>query len=466
MFLRLVACIVLAGISINLNSQVATAQPINIKTTTLVEVHVTARNEIKRVDDPFHATAEVAGNEQSQCRPYGHQSFATATARVRIDERLHSGLRMDFYLHARANGGHYRTCGACVQNQCVIISGNNTIATARVIASTSTEINFDTGVEGMYEILITPINIPPNSAIDLIEAGGPVTSISRSEPSMLSLLVKAGDRLFLNSRMNLRVQDADLSLNPSLDIEVRPAAILAAQFGSLEPFILNGMRTADYEFVGAIGLRGDPHCTGTVVAKRTILTAGHCISAYGEAIARGELDFRIGKDFFDPEKIFLIGGSRVHDDYNPDRCTPQNPECFNDIALAYTAEEMDVEFAILHDGKPSWIEYNKEVGSAVFVGFGYGALSSGRPVSPGLKREAMWSISEVLERRVRWANPRYGSCQGDSGGPGFMKIPDNGSSISYALASITSVGDRDACSFGTNIRVDAYLSWLGQHIRS
>src|SRR5690349_5575571 len=41
--------------------------------------------------------------------------------------------------------------------------------------------------------------------------------------------------------------------------------------------IVNGQETSDYPATGMLLVQGQPYCTGTVVAPRTVITAAHCV---------------------------------------------------------------------------------------------------------------------------------------------------------------------------------------------
>jgi len=214
---------------------------------------------------------------------------------------------------------------------------------------------------------------------------------------------------------------------------------------------------------------GEPQwrCSGTLIAPRVFLTAGHCVGD-GATAARVWFDTDLtdneeypygGETSFEgtpvPHPLYLWGGSDPHD-----------------IGVVILDEPVELEPATLPD--PDLLSQLKK--DRVLEG-GYGEGVYFRSVGYG-RILASWPPPELVSERVRRvAESEYvaltkvhlhlsqkavfdesGSCFGDSGGPVFWVDPE-GNEI---IVAVTSSGDAQCVATGLNYRVDIpyMLEWV------
>ena len=223
-----------------------------------------------------------------------------------------------------------------------------------------------------------------------------------------------------------------------------------------------GMMIADVD--------GEPawSCSGTLIAERVFLTAGHCVGD-GATGARVWFDTDVGDvpDYPYGGMVAIEGTPVPHPDYNWSSVDT------HDVGVVILDEPVShIEPANLPE--PDLLGELRKGGalrggywdSEFFVLVGYGdALLSWPP--PVFKFDL---IRQVAESEYVALNPRYlhtsqkavfdeeGTCFGDSGGPVFLVNPE-GSEIIVAL---TSTGDAQCIATGLNYRVDtpAVLGWI------
>jgi Trypsin len=219
---------------------------------------------------------------------------------------------------------------------------------------------------------------------------------------------------------------------------------------------------------------GEPQwrCTGTLIAPRVFLTAGHCVGD-GATAARvwfdtdltGNPDYPYGGPSAHegtplPHPLYLWGGSDPHD-----------------IGLVILDEPVyDIAPAALPT--PDLLTQLKKAGileggyedGVYFRSVGYGGQLESFP-PPVLVYDLVRRVSESeyvsltkthLHLSQKAVFDEGGSCFGDSGGPVFW-IDPNGNEI---IAAVTSSGDSQCVATGLDYRVDIpyMLQWIYDQI--
>jgi V8-like Glu-specific endopeptidase len=172
-------------------------------------------------------------------------------------------------------------------------------------------------------------------------------------------------------------------------------------------------------------------CTGTLVADRAILTAAHCLrDAPADA-------------FF----AFFGGDVSAAGDRRDVMATFIHPDASVDLGLV----------ALSAPAPASPVALRTQPLDASFVNatvrvVGFGADDQQQV---GVKRQGTAAIDQVDAATFRIRAAPALSCNGDSGGPVLLT-----SGGVEQLAGVTSFGDPQCTSSGTNVRVDAQASWI------
>ena len=190
---------------------------------------------------------------------------------------------------------------------------------------------------------------------------------------------------------------------------------------NLDPFITDGQSDPGHPSVGQLS-----GCTGTLIGKRTVLTAGHCVGYSGY--------FKVGGQTYYSAKIHR------HPSYGGGN--------YNDVAVMILKQDVQgVTPTPIATQVPT-------VGQAItLVGFGKTSENGG---GYGTKRLTTNTISKVGSSTFSF----YGSkniCNGDSGGPTFVTYGNEEVTIGVHSTKSGWCGNG-----GTDMRVDRYVTWIQQ----
>jgi len=224
--------------------------------------------------------------------------------------------------------------------------------------------------------------------------------------------------------------------------------------------ITNGQLDTNPAHQGVVALRiGAVLCSGSLIAARVVLTAGHC------AQDRAPEDFLvlIGTDIFGQQTFELgVVDLEVHPDYVPEQ---GNLPPVNDLALLLLDDSPPVGVTPLPHLQAGLGVTEADIGWPLqFVGFGLTEDDVlGRRMT--VTNDLSWVCTtpggcqigpvRAVQNTICQDQRPGGPCSGDSGGPAFLMR----SGREY-VAGVTSYGDEDCLFFGCSVKVDAYQGWI------
>jgi len=203
--------------------------------------------------------------------------------------------------------------------------------------------------------------------------------------------------------------------------------------------IVNGQETSDYPATGLMLHDGQGSCTGTLVAPRTVLTAGHCV----EQADPSSLSFGFGAAEDQLEQVVQVVSAVQHPNWD-------SQQLANDVAVLTLAEDAPVQRVSMNPKMDSsW------VGKTVTL-VGFGVTDGPSQTGFGTKRMVDVTIDQVDATSLHYTTEQgKTACNGDSGGPAFVE--ENGNLL---VVGVTSYGDEKCQEFGVYTRVDAYLDFI------
>jgi secreted trypsin-like serine protease len=193
-------------------------------------------------------------------------------------------------------------------------------------------------------------------------------------------------------------------------------------------YVVNGQPYSGHPSAGKLTHSGSL-CTATLVGKKTVVTAAHCVSVgYSHTFTVGGTAYKSAKVVRHPQ-YSSYGYS-------------------NDIAVIILQDAPNVQGAKIATSKPP-------VGSEITI-VGYGKTSEYKS-DAGTKRMAKTNIAEVTSTKIRipGSTTKAGICNGDSGGPSYATL--NGVEVHVGVHSTKS----GTCGTGGHdTRVDAFADWI------
>lgn len=193
-------------------------------------------------------------------------------------------------------------------------------------------------------------------------------------------------------------------------------------------------------------------CSGTLIAPKVFLTAGHC-TAFLESIGIQEV-FVSFKPEFDPKKSKLYRGVyETHPGFGGSTAD------FNDLAVIVLDKRVG-GIAPAELPAAGFLDSRDLLGQ-LFTAVGYGVtapeIGGGPPTYDGfgLRRVSVPSFNALNDQWLRLsqndATGDGGTCFGDSGGPNFFGAGEDETDV---IAGVTSTGDAMCLATNDTYRVD------------
>ncbi|MCA9668949.1 MAG: trypsin-like serine protease [Myxococcales bacterium] len=199
--------------------------------------------------------------------------------------------------------------------------------------------------------------------------------------------------------------------------------------------LVNGSTYGGHPAVGLL-LVGNALCTATLVGRRTVVTAAHCVK-------NASMEFRAGGT------KFAVASYTAHPGYDPNA-----EEVRDDVAIVRLTSAPSIQPASLSSRAPY-------VGlQTTLIGYGRTAADAD---DAGTKRIGFRKASAVTQTEIQYQGSSGSTpnlCYGDSGGPSFATL--GGVEVQTGVHSyILSPQGEQTCGLeGRDMRVDTYLSWL------
>jgi len=208
--------------------------------------------------------------------------------------------------------------------------------------------------------------------------------------------------------------------------------------------IIGGIEESGYPAVVMTSTSGGS-CTGTLIGRRTILTAGHCvIDSIRAGLNSGVARFGSGggAGFTDSRNFAQLAAHRYYSTFQ-----------FYDIALIRLADDAPADVEPMRfnlDPLP-----DNFVGEMVRV-VGFGVSDGVNQTGFGTKRSILIEVDSMGPHHLGFGDAGHNICQGDSGGPTFMNdFPDG--EVAIAVSSYGA----DNCRAESRVaRTDTYADWL------
>lgn len=203
---------------------------------------------------------------------------------------------------------------------------------------------------------------------------------------------------------------------------------------------------------------GQGLCSGTLIDRKIVLTAAHCLDSSSEPIQSVAVVFAKDLSKATREQVRFGVKGLVHEGFQAASLS-NGPGSWNDIALLKLDQEAPQDFALAQlPSADTPINAGMKVTEAGF-GKTQAARNASGDTSGVLKQVSNINIDELSadSKELHLSENGRGSCNGDSGGPAFLKVAGRNIQV-----GIDSRGTEDDNCLGTGIytNIAAHLSWI------
>jgi secreted trypsin-like serine protease len=219
--------------------------------------------------------------------------------------------------------------------------------------------------------------------------------------------------------------------------ETQESANAEGDLSSTHQAITRGEDDDSDSAIVALLVHGKVFCTGVLVTPTVVVTAAHCV------LPSPPDQVFFGSNPRAKEGTFIgVTDTHAHPDFDED--TLENDIALVGLAMKGPATPLSVVSKPLDDAS---------VGRTIRV-VGFGATSP-EATADLRKRTGTTSIESFTSDDFRFRPSPAGTCVGDSGGPALVTVGDH-----EAVIGITSSGDSECKTYGRDIRMDRYVSFI------
>jgi secreted trypsin-like serine protease len=188
--------------------------------------------------------------------------------------------------------------------------------------------------------------------------------------------------------------------------------------------------TADYQKAnGIVGIvivseDGPGICTGTLIHKRLVLTAAHCIAMTRSPIQRIVVVFAPSLESAKKENLRYANTGEEHKDFMTSVISGEGS--WNDIALLKLSEDAPADFKLAKLANALNDKNLKADAQAIQAGFGRAEADRDAITDTSGTLRKVENIALIKKsddgKELQFKEDGKGSCNGDSGGPAFLKV--------------------------------------------